>query len=126
MSVKIRLSKIGKTNAPAFRIVVAQTRDKRNGKPLDVLGHYNPSHTPALFDIDKEKYQEWIEKGAQVTDAVVELVEGTYEFQPYTRQNEPQEGGEEGSTEKTEETEKEDTAETAQPEEASAEEKSEE
>ncbi len=93
MSIKIRLSKIGKKNAPAFKIVVAQERDKRNGKPLDVLGHFNPSHTPALFDIDKKKYQEWLEKGAQASEAVVKLVEGKYEFQPYTRQNESK-GGE--------------------------------
>lgn len=88
MSVTIRLSRIGKRNAPAYRIVVANTKDKRNGRPLEVLGYYNPSNTPELFEIDKEKYNDWLSKGALVTDAVEKLVAGEYEFEPYTRQNE--------------------------------------
>lgn len=122
--LKIRLAKIGKKNAPAFKIVVANTRDKRNGRSLDVLGHFNPSHKPELFEIDKDKYEEWISKGAQVTDAVKDLVAGEYKFEPYTRQNEEEkkpaetegedapaaEGGEaegENEEEKAEETAKE-------------------
>lgn len=89
MSVTIRLARIGKRNAPAFKIVVANTRDKRNGRFLDVLGHYNPSHNPVLLDINKDKVGQWQEKGAITTDAVKKLMDGTYEFQPYTRQNEP-------------------------------------
>lgn len=120
MAIKIRLSKIGKRNAPAFRVVVAQERDKRNGKPLEVLGHFNPSHKPVLLNIDNDKYQEWVEKGAQPTKAVEELVEGKYEFQPYTRQNEAKKDGDEPKAEAAE-SEGEETAETAQQEEASAE-----
>ena len=88
MSVTIRLARIGKRNAPAYKIVVANTRDKRNGRFLDVLGHYNPSHNPVLLDIDTKKIDEWKGKGAMITDAVTKLVDGTYEFTPYTRQNE--------------------------------------
>jgi small subunit ribosomal protein S16 len=88
MSVTIRLARIGKRNAPAYKIVVANTRDKRNGRFLDILGHYNPSHTPALFDIDKDKVSEWKKKGALSTDAVEKLLAGTYKWEPYTRQNE--------------------------------------
>lgn len=83
MSVTIRLARIGKRNAPAFKIVVANTRDKRNGRFLDILGHYNPSHNPPLFSIDKDKYKEWKGKGALSTDAVEKLLAGTYEFKPY-------------------------------------------
>ncbi|OGC47622.1 30S ribosomal protein S16 [candidate division WWE3 bacterium RIFCSPHIGHO2_01_FULL_42_13] len=88
MSVTIRLAQIGKTNSPAFKVVVSNTRDKRNGKFLDILGHYNPSNNPVLLEIDKKKYEEWKGKGAMVTSAVEQLVEGKYEFTPYTRQNE--------------------------------------
>lgn len=91
MSVSIRLSKIGKKNAPAFKIVAATKRDKLTGKYLDVLGHYNPSHDPEILKIDKEKYKEWVSKGARPSKAVKELVEGEYEFQHYTRQNEEEE-----------------------------------
>jgi small subunit ribosomal protein S16 len=125
MSVKIRLARIGKKNAPAYKIVVANTRDKRNGKALDVVGHYNPSHNPQLLEIDKKKYEDWIKKGAQVTDAVKGLVDGTYQFEAYTRQNEEKkekaaetppaedggktDGGEEATTE-AEETKEEEPA----------------
>lgn len=83
MSVTIRLAKVGKRNAPSYKIVVSNTRDKRNGKYLDVLGHYNPSHNPPLYSVDKEKYDQWKSKGALSSDAVENLIEGTYEFKPY-------------------------------------------
>ena len=83
MSLKIRLSRVGRKNLPAYRIVVANTRDKRDGKYLDLIGHYNPSMTPESFDYDKKKYDGWVSKGAQVTDAVKQLIEGTYKYIPY-------------------------------------------
>lgn len=91
MSVTIRLARIGKTNAPAYKIVVANTRDKRNGKFLDILGHYNPSHNPELLELDKDKLADWKSKGALITDAVTKLADGKYEYQAYTRQNEVKE-----------------------------------
>lgn len=78
MSVTIRLSRIGRRNLASYKIVVANTRSKRTGKSLDILGHYNPSMNPAQFSFDKDKYQEWISKGALVTDAVAKLVKGDY------------------------------------------------
>ncbi|MBN1162661.1 30S ribosomal protein S16 [Patescibacteria group bacterium] len=83
MSVTIRLSRIGKRNAPAFKIVVSNTRDKRNGRFLDMLGHYNPSHNPESFSYDKKKYAEWVGKGALITAAVKNLISGTYKFTKY-------------------------------------------
>lgn len=83
MSVKIRLTRVGRKKAPSFKIIVANTRGKRYGKFLDVIGHYNPSHNPALFSMDEEKYNEWIAKGAQATEAVQKLKEGTYEYKHY-------------------------------------------
>jgi small subunit ribosomal protein S16 len=83
MSVKIRLTRTGKRNAPSFRIVATQTRSKRDGKFLDIIGHYNPSEKPVKFAYDKKKYEECIKKGAKPTEAVEKLIEGTYEFKPY-------------------------------------------
>ncbi|MBT6401325.1 30S ribosomal protein S16 [candidate division WWE3 bacterium] len=106
MSVTIRLARIGKRNAPAYKVVVANTRDKRNGRFLEVLGHYNPSNNPVLLEIDTKKVDEWKGKGAMISDAVTKLIDGTYEYQPYTRQNEDKGDKEEESSETTEGTEK--------------------
>lgn len=64
-------------------MVVANTRDKRNGRFLEVLGFYNPSMTPVQFDYDKEKYQSWISKGALVSNAVTVLLDGKYKYKKY-------------------------------------------
>lgn len=83
MSVTIRLAKVGRKNAPSYKIVVANTRDKNVGRFLDILGHYNPSHNPPLYSMDKDKLNEWKAKGAIVSNAVEKLNEGTYVFKPY-------------------------------------------
>lgn len=83
MSVTIRLARIGKRNAPSFKIVVSNTRDKRNGRYLEVLGYYNPTKVPNEFKINEERYDYWRSVGAMVTDAVTALRDGTYEFKPY-------------------------------------------
>jgi len=83
MSITIRLTRIGKKNGPAYRVVVSNTKDKRNGRSLDILGSYNPSDSTTKFDIDKEKFTAWVGKGALVSDAVKQLVEGKYSYTPY-------------------------------------------
>ncbi len=83
MSITIRLTRIGKKNGPAYRVVVSNTKDKRNGKSLDVLGHYNPSDPKSTFEMDKTKYAEWVKKGALTSDSVKKLIEGKYEYTPY-------------------------------------------
>lgn len=85
MSITIRLTRIGKKNSPAYRVVVSNTKDKRNGKSLDILGHFNPVDTKSKFEIDKEKYTAWVGKGALVTDAVKQLLEGKYTYTPYRK-----------------------------------------
>jgi small subunit ribosomal protein S16 len=84
MSVTIRLSRFGKKFAPSYKIVVSNTRNKRDGKFLDILGYYNPSENPVKYDIDKDKYEKWVGNGAMVSDAVKKIVDGTYEYIPYT------------------------------------------
>lgn len=83
MSITIRLSRIGKTNGPAYRVVVANTRDKRNGRSLDILGSYNPSEDASKFNLDKEKFEAWKAKGALVSKAVTDLMEGNYKYVTY-------------------------------------------
>jgi small subunit ribosomal protein S16 len=84
MSITIRLTKTGRKNFASFRIVVANTRSKRNGVFLDTLGTYDPSHNPVVYKLDKEKLDSWKAKGAFVTEAVKKLVDGTYKFVKYS------------------------------------------
>ena len=83
MSVSIRLSRTGKKNSPSYRIVVLPTRSKRDGKNLEVVGHYNPSHNPPSFEYDKESLKEWVSKGAIVSPAVLKLIDGKYNYVKY-------------------------------------------
>lgn len=83
MSVTIRLSRTGRKNQPTFKLVVSNTRDKRNGKFIDVLGHYNPFDPKQKFSYDKEKMEKWKKQGAFVTTAVSKLIDGKYEFVKY-------------------------------------------
>ena len=72
MSVKIRLARIGTKNAPVYRIVAIDTRDKRDGKALEILGTYHPR----LKTFDKfhdERIEAWLEKGATMTDSAKKL-----------------------------------------------------
>lgn len=71
--LKIKLFRAGKRNQPAYRIVIAEAKSKRDGRYIDLLGTYNPLASPAKVNIDRKKYQEWIQKGAQPTDTVKHL-----------------------------------------------------
>ncbi len=85
MSVTIRLARTGRKNLPSFKMVVSNTKDKRNGRYIDILGHYNPSAHPVEFSYDKERYEYWRKNGSLISDAVKELVEGKYVFKPYVK-----------------------------------------
>jgi len=71
--LKIKLARTGKKNQPSFRIVIQEARSKVDGKNVEILGHYLPLATPAVIKIDKKKYQEWVNKGAQPTETVRQL-----------------------------------------------------
>ncbi len=83
MSITIRLSRIGRKNQPAYKLVVSNTRDKRNGRFVDIIGHFNPMETTNTFSYDKEKYEKWAKRGALITEAVKKLIDGKYEFEKY-------------------------------------------
>jgi len=72
--VKIRLRRMGKRGRPSYRVVVADVRNPRDGKFIDVLGFYDPIPEPAVINIDLEKAKDWIRKGAQPTDTVKRLL----------------------------------------------------
>ena len=69
MAVKIRLARIGKTHAPMYRIVAIDSRKKRDGEALDILGTYNPL-TNEVVQFHADRIEQWESKGAIMTDAV--------------------------------------------------------
>ena len=74
MAVKIRLRRMGAKKAPFYRVIVADSRDPRDGKFVEEIGYYNPLTEPAEIRIDAEKAEAWIKKGAQPTDTVKALL----------------------------------------------------
>jgi small subunit ribosomal protein S16 len=83
MSVTIRLSRIGRKNQPSYKLVVSNTRDKRNGRYVEVLGYYNPFDPEKKYSYNKELFDKWVKNGALVTDAVKKLIENKYEYVKY-------------------------------------------
>lgn len=74
MSVRIRLRRIGRKKQPYYRLVVVDTRKSRDGAYIDQVGYYNPRRQPALLQIDLEKLDGWIARGAQLTESAASLV----------------------------------------------------
>ncbi|MBQ7381080.1 MAG: 30S ribosomal protein S16 [Clostridia bacterium] len=72
--VKIRLKRIGAKKAPAYRLVVADSRYPRNGKFIEEIGYYSPISEPVQLSIDAEKAKDWLSKGAQPTETVKALL----------------------------------------------------
>ena len=71
--VKIRLSRLGRKKRPFYRIVAISSRSPRDGKFLEILGTYDPLQEPSGIKLDKEKIQNWIDKGAQLSNRVLKL-----------------------------------------------------
>ena len=74
MAVHIRLRRTGTTRKPAYRVVVADSLAARDGKFIEVIGHYNPLTNPPTVKIQVERAQEWIKKGAQPSNTVKNLL----------------------------------------------------
>ena len=74
MATTIRLTRMGSKKRPFYRIVAAVTQSRRDGRPLEYLGHYNPMVEPNDLFIDMEKYEKWIGQGAEPSDTVRSLV----------------------------------------------------
>jgi small subunit ribosomal protein S16 len=72
--LSIRLRRTGSTKRPYYRVVVADSRDWRDGRFVEVLGHYDPRRDPAVVKIDGDRAQFWIGKGAKASDTVRSLL----------------------------------------------------
>ena len=81
MAVKIRLKRLGKTRAPHYRIVVADSRTKRDGRVIEEIGRYVPTQNPSLIEVNSERAQYWLSVGAQPTEQVTVLLKLTGDFQ---------------------------------------------
>ena len=74
MAVRMRLTRVGSKKNPIYRVVVADSRSPRDGKFIEIIGRYNPQTDPSTIELDDAKVQEWIDKGAQPSDAVAKLI----------------------------------------------------
>ena len=89
MATKIRLKRLGKIRAPYYRVVVADSRTKRDGRVIEEIGKYHPTEEPSLIEISSERAQYWLGVGAQPTEAVVALLKRTGDWQKFTGQDSP-------------------------------------
>jgi small subunit ribosomal protein S16 len=74
LAVKIRLKRLGKIRAPYYRIVVADSRTKRDGRVIEEIGKYHPTEEPSFIEINSERAQYWLGVGAQPTEQVTALL----------------------------------------------------
>jgi small subunit ribosomal protein S16 len=83
VAVKIRLKRLGKIRAPYYRVVVADSRTKRDGRAIEEIGRYHPTQEPSLIEIDGERAQYWLSVGAQPTEQVLALLKVTGDWQKF-------------------------------------------
>ncbi len=74
MAARIRLTRVGATKQPTYRVVVADSRQPRDGRAIEILGHYSPRSEPVEFVVDVEKTKAWLAKGALPTETVERLL----------------------------------------------------
>jgi len=77
VAVKIRLKRLGKIRAPHYRIVVADSRTKRDGRVIEEIGKYHPTQEPSFIEVDSERAQYWLGVGAQPTEQVLAILKLT-------------------------------------------------
>ena len=83
MATKIRLKRLGKIRAPYYRVVIADSRTKRDGRVIEEIGKYHPTEEPSLIDISSERAQYWLGVGAQPTEQVLVLLKVTGDWQKF-------------------------------------------
>ena len=77
MAVRIRLTRVGAKKQPTYRVVVADSRNARDGRSIETIGHYNPRTEPVEIAIDADKAKKWLAQGAQPSDTVARLFRKT-------------------------------------------------
>ena len=89
MAVKIRLKRLGKIRSPHYRIVVMDSRTKRDGRAIEEIGLYHPKNDPSLIRVNSERAQYWLGVGAQPTEAVVAILKRSGDWQKFTGDTSP-------------------------------------
>ena len=74
MAVRLRLTRIGGRKDPVWRVVAADQRSPRDGRVIEIVGHYNAQTEPSTIKLDEERIRHWLERGAQPTDQVRKLL----------------------------------------------------
>ena len=83
MAVKIRLLRMGKIRNPQYRIVVADSRTKRDGRAIEYVGLYHPKEEPSRIEVNSERVQHWLSVGAQPSEPVVAILSKTGDWQKF-------------------------------------------
>lgn len=89
MATKIRLKRLGKIRSPHYRIVVIDSRAKRDGKAIEEIGQYHPKNDPSVIKVNSERVQYWLGVGAQPTEAVVAILKRTGDWQQHSGDTSP-------------------------------------
>lgn len=83
MAVKIKLKRLGKIRAPYYRIIVADARNKRDGRAIEEIGKYAPKEDPSFIEVNSERVQHWLSVGAQPTEPVQAILRKTGDWQRF-------------------------------------------
>ena len=83
MATKIRLQRIGKKFYAFYRVVITDSRNKRNGRSIEEIGVYDPNKQPSLIQIDSDRVQYWLGVGAQPSETVLSLLKVTGDWQKF-------------------------------------------
>lgn len=89
MATKIRLKRMGKIRTPQYRIVVMDSRQKRDGQAIEEIGIYQPKNDPSIIQVDSERAQHWLSVGAQPTEAVIAILKRSGDWQQFTGDKTP-------------------------------------
>jgi len=84
VAVKIRLKRLGKIRSPHYRIVVMDSRTKRDGRAIEEIGLYQPKNDPSVIKVDSERAQYWLGVGAQPSETVVSILKRSGDWQKFT------------------------------------------
>ena len=83
MAVKLKLKRMGKIRTPQYRVIVADARNKRDGRAIEEIGKYHPKEHPSFIELNSERVQYWLSVGAQPSDAVKVLLRKTGDWQKF-------------------------------------------
>ncbi|SDP04606.1 30S ribosomal protein S16 [Actinacidiphila guanduensis] len=83
MAVKIKLKRLGKIRSPHYRIIVADSRTRRDGRAIEEIGLYHPVQNPSRIEVDSDRAQYWLSVGAQPTEPVLAILKLTGDWQKY-------------------------------------------